>query len=47
VAIPASFEQLVGAMLSGRFTNEQLASLLTGAPGLQVPGQTALYGTKF
>jgi hypothetical protein len=46
VAIPSSFDQLAGAMLSGRFTNEQLASALTGVPGVEAPGRTALYGSR-
>jgi len=46
VGIPTSFDQLAGAMVSGRFTNEQLASVLTGAPGLEAPGRTTLYGNR-
>lgn len=45
-AVPASFQDLSSAMLSGRFTNDQLASVLTGAPGLDTPGRTVLYGNR-
>jgi hypothetical protein len=45
-AVPASFQDLSSAMLSGRFTNDQLASVLTGAPGLDAPGRTVLYGNR-
>ena len=45
-ATPASFEELTGAILSGRSTNEQLASVLTGAPVLESPARTTLYGNR-
>ena len=45
-AVPATFDELASAMLSGRFTNDQLAGVLTGSPGLESPDQTALYGNK-
>jgi len=45
-AVPASFDDLASAVLAGRFTNEQLASALTGAPVMESPDRTALYGER-
>lgn len=44
---PATFDDLVSAILSGKLTNSQLASILTGAPMLDSPAATILYGTRF
>ncbi len=44
---PATYDELVSAILSGKFTNSQLASILTGAPMLESPAATLLYGTRF
>ncbi len=45
-AVPSSMEELAGAMVSGRYTNDQLAAVLTGAPGLESPERTVLYGNR-
>ena len=45
-AVPTTFDELASAMLSGRFTNDQLAGVLTGSSGLESPDQTALYGNR-
>jgi len=44
---PSTFDELVSAILSGKYTNSQLASILTGAPILDSPAATLLYGTRF
>lgn len=44
---PATFDELVSAIVAGKYTNSQLASLLTGAPVLDSPAATLLYGTRF
>jgi hypothetical protein len=44
---PSTFDELVSAILSGKYTNSQLASILTGAPTLESPAATLLYGTQF
>jgi len=44
---PATYDELVSAVLSGKYTNSQLASILTGAPVLESPAATLLYGTRF
>lgn len=43
----STFDELVSAILSGKYTNSQLASILTGAPTLESPAATLLYGTRF
>jgi hypothetical protein len=43
----ATFDELVSAIVAGKYTNSQLASLLTGAPVLDSPAATLLYGTRF
>ena len=44
---PSTFDELVSAIMSGKYTNSQLASILTGAPILDSPAATLLYGTRF
>jgi hypothetical protein len=46
VAVPATFDDLAGAVLAGKFTNDQLASLLTGAPLIESPARTLLFGDR-
>jgi hypothetical protein len=43
----ATYDDLVSAILNGKYTNSQLASILTGAPLLESPAATLLYGTRF
>jgi hypothetical protein len=45
-AVGATFEDLAGAILSGDLTNNQLASLLTGAPVVESPARTLIYGNR-
>jgi hypothetical protein len=45
-AVPATFDDLAGAVLAGSFTNNQLASLLTGAPLIESPARTLLFGDR-
>jgi len=44
--VPATFDDLVSGVLAGKYTNGQLASLLTGAPQIESPSATLLYGTR-
>ena len=44
--IPATFDELANAILAGKFTNDQLASILTGAPVLESPARVTLYGDR-
>jgi hypothetical protein len=46
LAVPATFEELAGAVAAGRFTNDQLASILTGAPVVESPARTLLFGSR-
>jgi hypothetical protein len=46
VAVPATFDDLSSAVLAGQFTNDQLASLLTGAPLIESPARTAIFGNR-
>jgi hypothetical protein len=43
-AVPVSFDDLAAAMLTGQYTNNQLASILTGAPIIETPAGILLYG---
>jgi hypothetical protein len=45
-SLPTSFEDLTGALLSGKFTDPQLAAALTGSSAHQLPEQTYLYGSR-
>ena len=45
-AAPASFEELSAAMVGGRFTNNQLAAILTGAAVVESPAGMQLYGSR-
>jgi hypothetical protein len=45
-AAPATFDELSSAVLGGKFTNDQLASLLTGAPTIESPASTLLFGNR-
>jgi hypothetical protein len=46
VAAPGSFEDLSAAVLSGQYNNDQLASLLTGAPVIDSPSRTVFFGNR-
>jgi hypothetical protein len=46
VAMPTTFEDLAAGVLTGRFTDPQLALLLTGAPPLGSSEQGYLYGNR-
>ena len=46
-SLPTTFDGLAGAVLSGTFTDPQLASALTGASARLLPEQTYLYGQRF
>jgi hypothetical protein len=45
-SLPTTFDDLVGALVSGTFTDTQLASALTGASGRSLPEQTYVYGQR-
>jgi len=45
-AVPATFEDLASAVLAGQYNNNQLASLLTGAPMIDSPSRTLLFGDR-
>lgn len=42
----ANFDDLAAAMLAGKFTNAQLASILTGAPLVESPARNLFYGDR-
>ena len=46
VAAPATFEDLASAMVAGKFTNNELAAILTGAPILESPERMLFYGER-
>ena len=46
-SLPTTFDGLSSAMLSGTFTDSQLAAALTGASARVSPEQTYLYGQRF
>lgn len=43
---PRSFADLAEALAGGRFTNDQLASILTGAPVVESPAHTLAFGDR-
>jgi hypothetical protein len=45
-AAPGTFDDLASAVLAGKYTNDQLASLLTGAPVIESPSRTLLFGNR-
>lgn len=45
-SVPASFPDLASAMLAGKYSNSQLASILTGAPLIESPGRNLFYGER-
>ena len=45
-AAPVSFNDIASAVLTGNFTNPQLASLLTGAPYAESPARNLLFGER-
>jgi hypothetical protein len=45
-SLPTTFDGLASAMLTGTFTDSQLASALTGASAHVLPEQTYLYGQR-
>lgn len=46
VAAPGTFEDLSAAVLSGQYNNDQLASLLTGAPVIDSPSRNVFFGNR-
>ncbi len=46
VAAPAEFSDLTSALLSGRFSSPQLASIFTTAPTAQAPLRNLIYGQR-
>ncbi len=46
VAAPGQFSDLASALLAGRFSSPQLASVFTGAPTAQSPLRSLLYGQR-
>lgn len=44
---PVTFEDLVSGLLAGKYTNGELASILTGSPQIESPASSLLYGTRF
>jgi hypothetical protein len=44
--VPSSFDDLAAAVAVGQFSNTQVASLLTGAPLMQLPGRSLLAGSR-
>ena len=46
-AQPATFDDLAASMLRGAYSNEQLASMLTGLPVVATPAETLIYGSRF
>jgi hypothetical protein len=45
-AAPGTFDDLAAAVLAGKYNNDQLASLLTGAPVLESPARTVFFGDR-
>lgn len=45
-AVSVSFDDLASAMLAGKYTNAQLASILTGAPIVESPARNLFYGER-
>ena len=43
---PGTFTALTDAVLAGRYNNDQIASIMTGAPLLESPARTMIYGTR-
>lgn len=43
-SVPATFDELADSLLRSAFTNDQLASMLTGAPAVEVPSRQLLFG---
>jgi hypothetical protein len=44
--VPTSFNDLAAAVAIGQFSSAQVASMLTGAPVMQLPGQSLLAATR-
>ena len=44
--VPYSFDDLAAAVAIGQFSNAQVASMLTGAPIMQLPGRSVLAGER-
>src|SRR6185503_12658076 len=45
-AYPGTFDDLASAVLTGKYNNDQLASLLTGSPVIESPARTLFYGNR-
>jgi len=43
---PGTFDDLIGAITGGQFSNSQIASLLTGAPVLESAARSSIYGNR-
>ena len=46
VSVPASYEDFLAAIQDGKYTNAQLASILTGAPVVESAAQAFVYGSR-
>ena len=46
VAIPGTFDDLAAAVLAGKYSNDQFASLLTGVPVIESPARTLFFGNR-
>jgi hypothetical protein len=44
--VPSSFDDLAAAVAVGQFSNAQVASMLTGAPVMQLPGRSLLAASR-
>jgi hypothetical protein len=45
-AAPGTFDDLAAAVLTGQYSNDQLASLLSGVPLIESPSRTLLFGNR-
>jgi len=43
---PGTFDDLAAAVLAGQYSNDQLASLLSGVPLIESPSRTLLFGNR-
>jgi hypothetical protein len=44
--VPGSMEDFLNGVLNGQYNNTQIASLLTGAPILEAPARSSIYGNE-
>ena len=45
-SVPSTFDDLAAAMVAGKYTNNQLAAILTGSPLPTSPEQAYIYGQR-